>query len=98
MIKAATELRLSKFVIAALIFTSLAITPFITFDPFNPIKLLILTTVTGACLGLILLIINKELFRDNLFPILALLSFVIFIILSTIFAEQKFSPWRAFSR
>ncbi len=89
MIKATTELRLSKLVIAVLIFTSLAITPFITFDPFNPIKLLILTTIAGACLGIIFLVINKALFKDNLFPILALLSFVLFIILSTIFAEQK---------
>ena len=89
MIKATTELRLSKLVIAALIFTSLAITPFITFDPFNPIKLLILTTIVGACLGLIFLVIDKAFFKANLFPILALLSFVLFIILSTIFSEQK---------
>lgn len=89
MIKATTELRLSKLVITALIFTSLAITPFITFDPFNPIKLLILTTIVGACLGLIFLVIDKAFFKANLFPILALLSFVLFIILSTIFSEQK---------
>jgi O-antigen ligase len=88
-IKTTAEHRLSKLIITVLVFTSLAITPFITFDPFNPIKLLILTTVAGACLGLILLMINKALFMDNLFPILALLSFVLFIILSTIFAEQK---------
>ena len=89
MIKATTERWLSKFIIIALIFTSLAITPFITFDPFNPIKLLILTTIVGACLGLIFLVIDKAFFKANLFPILALLSFVLFIILSTIFSEQK---------
>ena len=87
--KASTELWLSKLVIAVLTFTSLAITPYITFDPFNPIKLIILTTIAGACFGLIVSVLDKALFRDNLFPILALLSFVIFIILSTIFAEQK---------
>jgi len=88
-IKASTEIRLSKLIIAVLIFTSLAITPFITFDPFNPIKLLILTTFAGACLGLVILVIDKALFKNNLLPILALLSFVLFIILNTIFAEQK---------
>jgi len=88
-IKATTELRLSKLIIVVLIFTSLAITPFITFDPFNPIKLLILTTLAGACLGLIFLVIDKALFKDNIFPILALLSFVLLIILSSIFSDQK---------
>lgn len=89
MIKPTTERWLSKFMIAALIFTSLVITPFITFDPFNPPKLLVLTTFAGACLGLIFLVIDKELFKDHIFPILALLSFVLFIILSTIFSDQK---------
>ena len=89
MIKPTTERWLSKFIIAALIFTSLVITPFITFDPFNPPKLLVLTTFSGACLGLIFLVADKVLFKGNIFTILALLSFVLFIILSTIFSDQK---------
>jgi O-antigen ligase len=83
-----TRKKLSNLLVAALIITSLAIAPYISFDPFNPLKLLALTTLSGGCLGLLLPQFNKEIIKTHLLPVLASLTFFLAIAISTVLSDQ----------
>lgn len=88
MIQTDTRKKLSNLLVAALIITSLAIAPYISFDPFNPLKLLALTTLSGGCLGLLLPQFNKEIIKTHLLPVLASLTFFLAIAISTVLSDQ----------
>ncbi len=82
---------LSRIVLLAFVLTSLAIAPAVSFDPFNPPKLLVLATSSGAVLGLIVFLFNKELLKKYLGPIIFSLLLLSSILISTLLSDQDFT-------
>lgn len=78
-------------ILLAFVLTSLAIAPGVSFDPFNPPKLLILATFSGAILGLIFLLFNKEFLEKYLGPIIFFVLLVVSIGVSTLLSDQNFT-------
>jgi O-antigen ligase len=88
MIPVIVKKRLSNLLIAAAVLTSLTVAPYITFDPFNPLKLLVLTTLSGSCLVILITQLNKVTFKIYLFPIIASFLFISALIVSTVLSDQ----------
>ena len=82
---------LSRMILLAFVLTSLAIAPAVSFDPFNPPKLLILATFSGAILGLIVLVFNREFLKKYLGPIIFSLLLIFSIGISTLLSNQDFT-------
>ena len=82
---------LSRIILLAFVLTSLAIAPAVSFDPFNPPKLLVLATFSGAILGLIVLLLNKEFLNKYLGPIIFSLLLIFSIGISTLLSNQDFT-------
>ena len=78
-------------ILLVFVLTSLAIAPAVSFDPFNPPKLLILATFSGAILGLIVLLFNKEFLKRYLGPIIFSLLLIFSIGISTLLSNQDFA-------
>jgi O-antigen ligase len=82
---------ISRIILLAFVLTSLAIAPAVSFDPFNPPKLLVLATFSGAILGLIVLLLNKEFLNKYLGPIIFSLLLIFSIGISTLLSNQDFT-------
>lgn len=82
---------LQKIVIASLFLTCIVFSPYVTFDPFNPSKLLALTTSAGAALGLLLLAVKLPEIKKFKYLIGVTGLLTIALILSTINSEQAFT-------
>ena len=78
-------------ILLAFVLTSLAIAPTVSFDPFNPPKLLVLATFSSAILGLIVLLLNKEFLKKYLGPIIFSLLLIFSIGISTLLSDQGFT-------
>ena len=74
--------------------TTLIVSPFMNLDPINPIKLLVVSTIAGGCLGIILGMRSTILQNYNKRTLLLLLSFPFFALVAFIVSnsskEQQF--------
>jgi O-antigen ligase len=79
---------ISRLLLLVFIFTTLTILPTISFDPFNPPKLLVLSTFAGGIFGILVFRLTKEFVRNNFWTLIFLALFVLVVIVSTILSEQ----------
>lgn len=100
MIPASVTNRIGNLLVAVGPMTTLAISPWFNFDPINPIKVLILVSITSISLGLLLPYTRVAVCRTGkLLPLIAL-SFLLFMTTSLLLSGADFGQqiWGVFGR